>query len=101
MTEDDETLVAALQLLLGDADNKRLFTLLTNAFGGKIAVIPPNVAKAISNELTDISVVTRRANDMVSAPPLGKLACDRLKTELETALNGIRKLENFLGNQTR
>ena len=101
MTEDDETLIATLQLLLGDADNKRLFTLLTNAFGRKVVVLTPNLVNTIQHELAQTAISTKRASDTVSEPPLGRLACIQVKQELDAALNGIRKLENFLGNPTR
>ncbi len=101
MTHDSEALVATLQLLLGDADKGELFSILTAAFGLKITVLPPNVVSAIQYEFGQATINVKRAHNAVSEPPLGSLACLRIKQELDAALGNLRKLENFLGNPKR
>ena len=100
MKEDDETLVATLQLLLGDADTDQLFHVLTTAFGGKMVILPPRLV-SIQHEFWQAEVNTKRAREMVSEPPLGRLACRQIKQELDAVLGNLKRLEDFLGNPKR
>lgn len=101
MTQDTEALVATLQLLLGDSDADDLYRILLAAFGLKVTIVTPNVARAMQHELSHAAINTKRARDSVSEPPLGRLACLQVKQELDAALGNLRKLENFLGNPKR
>lgn len=101
MTHDSEALVATLQLLLGDLDDDAVAKILREAFLGKLFILSPRFQRAIESEIEGLVITVKRAVDMVTEPPLGRLACIQVQQDLTTAHFHVKKIEGFLGNPKR
>jgi len=101
MTHDNKTLVATLQLLLGDLDGDALAKTLREAFLGKLFILSPRFQRAIESEIEGLVTTVKRAVDMVTESPLGRLECIQVQQDLTTAHFHVSKIEGFLGNPKR
>ena len=84
---DNDPRIPALQLLLGDADAGELRLLLATAFGDKVYLLTPIKKGAIIDDLHLGAAAIDRATQMVTEPPLGRIACIQLRRELTDALS--------------
>ncbi len=101
MSHDTEALVATLQLLLSDLDEDAVAKILREAFLGKLFILSPRFQRAIENEIEGLVITVKRAVDMVTEPPLGRLACIQVQQDLTAAHFHVKKIEGFLGNPKR
>jgi hypothetical protein len=101
VTEPDDGIVAALQLLAGDMNEIALYRTMRSAFGDRLNIVMPGTSGTLNDRATRAMGILKDMQVQFENPPLGKLACESLHRETQGALSMVSAIHTLLTHPKR